>query len=389
MLRARLVLASILACLCPTAPGAARGDYTLTTLASFHGTTGANPLGGLAIDPAGNLYGTTYGGGAAGHGTAFRIDARTRALATIATFTGTNGAYPAAALTLDPKGNLYGTTSEGGAHGVGTAFRIDAHSGALATIATFNGANGSRPRAGLTIDAVGNLYGTTSGGGAKGQGTAFRIDARSGALATIATFNGANGALPLAGLTLDALGNLYGTTYAGGAKYRGTAFRIDANTRALTTLVTFNGLNGANPAAGLTIDPAGNLYGTTQYGGVNYAGTAFRIDARSGALTTLASFSYSNANGINPTAPLTLDAQGNLYGTTPGNGEVDLGKVFRIDAITGALTILASIVGPNGIAPAGGLTIDAAGNLYGATISGGAFGQGTVFELVYHRGPHG
>ncbi len=328
MPRASLAIALFLTCLCSTAPGVAWGAYVLTTIASFDGTNGSNPLAGLVIDARGNLYGTTFQGGAGGNGTAFRIDAVTGALTTIATFRGANGASPAGALILDKRGNLYGTTQYGG------------------------------------------------GGG---QGTAFRIDAVTGALTTLATFRGPNGANPQAGLTLDARGNLYGTTYGGGGESRGTAFRIDATTGRLTTIVTFRGPNGANPAAGLTIDAVGNLYGTTQYGGTTYAGTAFRIDAVTGALTTLASFSYSH--GANPQSGLTLDAHGNFYSTTSGDGEASYGTIFRIDAATGALSTLATFGPPNGINPVGSLTIDVGGNLYGTTISGGAFGQGTVFEL--------
>ena len=269
-----LSLAATVACAGSTASAA---QYTLTTLVSFNGTNGAEPRAGLLADASDNLYGTTTDGGASGAGTVFKVAAGTHALTTLATFNGTNGSFPRAGLIADGRGNLYGTTSSGGANGAGTVFEVAAGTHALTTLATFNGANGYGPWAGLIADASGNLYGTTFSGGANGKGTVFEVAADTHALSTLATFNGTNGASPFAGLLADASGNFYGTTSSGGASDDGTVFKVAAGTHAVSTLATFNLANGAFPIAGLIADASGNLYGTTPSGGANNAGTVFKL----------------------------------------------------------------------------------------------------------------
>ena len=229
----------------------------------------------------------------------FEIAAGTSSIATIATFNSTNGANPLGNLVMDAQGNLYGTTAFGGANGLGTVFEISGATHALTTIATFNGTNGQSPT-GLSIDAQGNLYGTTTLGGAGTQGTAFEIAAGSNAITTLATFNTTNGAGPMGGLVRDAQGNLYGITSTAGPGTQGTVFEIAAGTHTLSTIATFNYTNGANPVAGLTIDAQGNLYGTTLNGGPGGSGfgagdgTVFEISALTHALTTLVAFNYTN-----------------------------------------------------------------------------------------------
>jgi uncharacterized repeat protein (TIGR03803 family) len=250
---------------------------TLTTLASFNGPNGSYPQAELIADATGNLYGTTYFGGASDRGTVFRLDAGTNALTTVVSFSGVNGRYPYAGLVADAAGNLYGTTASGGTYGNGTVFRVDAATNALTTLASFNGANGADPFAELMADATGNLYGTTRYGGADDGGTVFRLDAATNTLTTLASFNGANGSGPEARLIADAAGNLYGTTLFGGANDAGTVFRLEAGTHTLTTLVNFAGANGAYSHATLIADAAGYLYGTTEGGGASGYGTVFRL----------------------------------------------------------------------------------------------------------------
>ncbi|MBV8235777.1 MAG: hypothetical protein JO075_08755, partial [Acidimicrobiia bacterium] len=174
----------------------ALSNFVSSNLASFNGATGSGPRAGLIMDAQGNLYGTTDGGGANGHGTVFELAAGSGTITTLASFNGANGAYPEAGLIMDAQGNLYGTTSNGGATNSGTVFELAAGSGTITTLASFNGANGAYPEAGLTLDAQGNLYGTTYGGGANGHGTVFELAAGSGTIATLASFNGATGAYP-------------------------------------------------------------------------------------------------------------------------------------------------------------------------------------------------
>ena len=151
------------------------GSSTVTTLASFNGTNGSTPLSGVVLDGQGNLYGTTITSGASNDGTVFEIVKGSGTITTLASFNGTNGATPLSGLVLDSQGNLYGTTSQGGASNDGTVFEIVKGSNTITTLATFDGTNGAKPFAGLVLDGQGNLYGTTSQGGASNDGTVFKL----------------------------------------------------------------------------------------------------------------------------------------------------------------------------------------------------------------------
>jgi uncharacterized repeat protein (TIGR03803 family) len=204
----------------------------------------------------------------------------TSTLTTLVNFNNVNGLNPQAGLIADSSGNLYGTTTEGGTVGDGTVFELSgANHLTLTTLANFSGGNGSLPECILHADPAGNLYGTTLYGGTNNDGTVFELSGTNHqTLTTLANFNGANGQKPFGGLVSDAAGNLYGTTDLGGADGDGTIFELSgANYQTLTTLVTFNGANGSNPQAGLMIDSAGNLYGTTNAGGNNNDGTVFEL----------------------------------------------------------------------------------------------------------------
>ena len=386
----------------------AAGSNTITTLASFDGTNGEAPVGSPVLDAQGNLYGTTNGGGAANDGTVFEIAAGSNTITTIASFNGTNGEYPLAGVVLDTQGNLYGTTEYGGDNGDGTVFEIAAGSNTITTIASFNSTNGAMPSGSLVMDAQGDLYGTTNGGGDNGDGTVFEIAAGSNTtITTLASFDGTNGEYPLAGVVMDAQGNLYGTTSSGGAANDGTVFEIAAGSNTITALASFNSsINGANPQTGVVMDAQGNLYGTTSIGGANGSGTVFEVAKGSNTITTLASFNSTNSavsgnlswipfgtqdpgdTSIWPTS-LVLDAQGNLYGTTFYGGANDDGTVFEVVKGSNTITTLASFNGTNGANPAGGLVLDAQSNLYGTTWTGGTInedygpnGDGTVFEVA-------
>ena len=360
----------------------AKGSNTITTLASFNGTNGANPHAEVTLDTSGNLYGTTFRGGANNDGAVFEIAKGSNTITTLASFNGTNGANPDAAVTLDPSGNLYGTTVNGGPSNYGTVFEIAKGSNTITSLASFdsNGTDAFEPVADVTLDASGNLYGTTSIGGAGGDGTVFEIASGSNTVTTLASFNGTNGAAPFAGVTLDASGNLYGTTVGGGASNIGTVFEIASGSNTITTVASFNGANGANPFAGVTLDASGNLYGTTSGGGANNDGTVFEIASGSNTITSLGSF--NGTNGTNPRAGVTLDASGNLYGTTQLGGASDNGSVFEIANGSKTINIVALFSGTNGANPYDGVTLDASGNLYGTTPNGGANNDGTVFEIA-------
>jgi uncharacterized repeat protein (TIGR03803 family) len=257
----------------------AKSTGQLTTLATFTGANGENPYGTVISDAAGDLFGTTAHGGPGGEGTVFKIAKSTGALTTLATFTGANGATPTGTLTIDGESDLFGTTANNGAGGDGTVFEIAKSTGELTTLANFTGSNGDSPERGVTIDAAGDLFGTTFRGGADNDGTVFEIVKSTGALITLATFTGANGAYPLSQLVGDAAGNLFGTTETGGADNDGTVFEIIKATAALITLATFTDANGEELDGSLAINSAGDLFGTTFFGGVNGDSTVFELPA--------------------------------------------------------------------------------------------------------------
>jgi uncharacterized repeat protein (TIGR03803 family) len=382
--------------LLPVAASQAAGaqTYTYSVVYSFAGAPndGSDPTAGLVLDGQGNLYGTTYAGGSAGYGTVFKLDptGKESVLHSFAGLGGGDGANPYAGLALDAQGDLYGTTANGGdaacrKGGCGTVFKVDA-SGNETVLYSFRlaGKDGAFPRADLLLDAQGNLYGTTFRGGAHGTGTVFTVDT-TGNEAALFSFNEFSGVgdSPHAGLIWGAQGSLYGTTELGGCRCPsgfGTIFTVDTFGNE-TVLYRFGGSpDGANPLARLVLDAQGNLYGTTWRGGTSGDGTVFRLDA-SGKETVL--YSFTGKSGLAPYGDLVLDSAGNLYGTTTRGGAHSLGTVFKVDAV-GNETVLHSFTGKNGdgAVPYAGLAMDSQGNLYGTTSRGGARGFGTVFKLT-------
>jgi len=216
---------------------------------------------------------------------------------------------------------------------LGTVFRVTTN-GVLTTLVSFNNTNGSSPADGLTAGQDGNFYGTTANGGSHLSGTVFRITP-GGVVTTLVSFNGTNGASPQGGLVQDNDGNLYGTTAFGGTTFGtnssfGTIFKVTTN-GALTTLFNFHFIDGKVPSAKMIFGNDGNLYGTTEFGGVpggaNGLGTVFRITTN-GIFTSLIRF--QRTNGSIPLAPLVLGNDGNLYGTTSAGGTGSGGTIFQI-----------------------------------------------------------
>ncbi len=314
-------------------------------------------------------------------------------LSTLVSFNGPNmngpdSAMPEAGLTLGNDGNFYGTTAYGGDNGMGTVFQVTTN-GTLTTLVTFNGTNGANPLGTLTLGSDGNFYGTTEEGGSNNFWTVYQVTTN-GTLTTLVSFNRNNGLFPLAALTLGSDGNFYGTTaYSRSGLYSGTVFQVATN-GTLTTLISFNGTNGATPAASLILGNDGNFYGTTAYGGSNNLGTVFQVTTN-GTLTTLASF--NGTNGAIPVAALTLGNDGNFYGTTEEGGSYTNlnngdggGTIFRVTP-NGVLTTLISFNGTNGLLPEAALTLGGDGNFYGTTAcgggNGGGNGDGTIFRLSF------
>ena len=396
-----LVGATIICGTGATAVVAAQAAPVLTTLANV------GSIAGVTMDLAGDLYGTTLFGGTGncefGCGTVFELSGRDHTtLATLVNFDIRNGEELTTGLTLDTFGNLFGTTVSGGKGGLGTVFQLSGpHHRTLTTLTSFKGANGAIPKGGLALYApgqfnieghpyfAGHLFGTTSAGGAGGYGTVYKLSGPDHKTqTTLVSFTIANGSQPGSTLVADSTGHLYGTTFTGGPGTYGTVFELSGpDHQTLTTLAAFDGSNGANPVGGLTLDTAGNLYGTTQYGGPGGGGTIFELAGPGHRkLDTIASFGSNGPNGAVPQGTLLIDAAGNLFGTTNGGadefGGAFLGAVFKLSADHQTLTPLYAFTGNlDGDIPQAGLIADAAGNLYGTTSSGGLYGGGTVFEL--------
>jgi uncharacterized repeat protein (TIGR03803 family) len=383
----------------------------LTTLHIFTGSPdGDEPNAGVLRDSKGSLYGTTFGGGAYNSGAVFQVRPAAAEIVLYSFSGGADGAYPVAGLIRDEAGNLYGTTAYGGAYGSGTVFKVDP-SGKESVLYSFTGgSDGAQPFAGLIRDDAGNLYGTTytggdhtsyCGEGSPGCGVVFKLDTANKET-VLHTFTGPpDGDYPEAGLIRDAQGNLYGTTRLGGdlacaniEPYGcGTVFEVD-HTGKEKVLYSFAGeADGSQPAAGVILDAAGNLYGTTMFGGdfEGYCnpygcGVAFKLDPAN--KETVLHIFTAPPDGNSPEAGLIQDKKGNLYGTTEFGGTLGGGTVFELTT-TGTETVLYNFSddGPSGRFPTAPLIGDGKGNAYGTAVQGGdancgsQYGCGTVFEI--------
>jgi uncharacterized repeat protein (TIGR03803 family) len=374
------------------------------TLYSFTGgADGDNPLSNLILDKAGNLYGTTFIGGAYGNGEVFELERNASGEWTekvLYSFTGgLDGSIPSyGGVISDALGNLYGTTTDGGASNLGTVFELTPNGAAWSEKVLYSfagGKDGLNPYAGLTLDTAGNLYGTTYGGGPYGNGTAFELTPLAAGQwkeTTIHSFNLTNGDAPAGGVVLDGQGNLYGVTQGGGSFKGGTAYELMRSSSGKWTeklLHSFgNGSDGAGPyVEQLVFDEQGNLYGTTLGGGSHQGGTVFKLSPSiSGAWKEGVLYSFDPTIESNPFSGLIFDRKGNLYGTCAnGNGETTVGAVFELTPGAGTwnahdLFLFSRL---NGEFPEANLVMDASGNLYGTTELGGVYGQGVVFELVH------
>jgi uncharacterized repeat protein (TIGR03803 family) len=364
---------------------------TLTTLYSFTGgADGRNPyFGDLVLDANGNLYGTTFAGGAdPGLGVVFEVTPA-GVEKVLYTFNSVGGCSPYAGLVRGAKGNLYGTTGACGAYGYGTVFEVTKNGAETVLYSFTGGGDGGQPIAGLVRDTVGNLYGTTNEGGALGCfglgcGTVFEVTPAGKETVLHAFTGGADGENPVAGLVRDAKGNLYGTTGQGGALCCGTLFEVTPSDTE-TVLFNFNYADGSGPGPNRLVRAGGNFYGTTSAGGTSGNGTVFEVTSK-GTERVLYSFTGA-ADGAAPYGGVIRDATGNLYGTTfqgagLGCNDYGCGTVFELTP-AGQFKVLHTFTGGgDGGNPAAGLVKDMAGNLYGSTYGGGAYGYGTIFKLT-------
>jgi uncharacterized repeat protein (TIGR03803 family) len=348
---------------------------TLTSLASF--SSGRYPYSPLAQGGDGNFYGTTIEGGNYGLGTVFKATPN-GGLSTLTSFYSYNGAIPYGGLVLGADGYFYGLTDGGGAYNDGTAFRISS-SGVIASLAFLTGNDGELPVAGLAQGSDGNFYGTAYEGGVYGYGTVFRMTTN-GLVTTLVSFDGTDGSNPSSVLVQGGDGNFYGTTEYGGENGgAGTVFKMTP-TGQLTVLYAFSGgSDGSIPNAGLVQGVDGSFYGTTYEGGASGEGTVFKIES-SGALTTLHSFT-GGSDGGTLWGGVVQAADGNLYGTTQEGGLYGFGTVFQISP-TGEFETLVQFDGYLGSNPSAAPIQGTDGNLYGTTETGGASGEGTIYRVT-------
>jgi uncharacterized repeat protein (TIGR03803 family) len=341
---------------------------------------GAGPTTSVVLDSSGNLYGTTTNAGTSNAGVVYKVSAA-GALTVLHTFTGgSDGGHPQAGVILDSAGNLYGTTSTGGASGQGIVFKLKPGGQETVLYNFTGGSDGGQPYSALLADSAGNLYGTAMVGGSAGQGVVFKVSA-TGQETVLHSFAGSptDGAQPVAGVIRDSAGNLYGTTPSGGTGL-GIVFKLSAAGQE-TVLYNF-GSNGYYPLSGVVRDSAGNLYGTTYYGGTRSAGTVYKITA-AGHESVLHNFT-NGEDGGEPMAGVVLDSSGNLYGTTYGggpDGPAGAGVVFELNP-AGTETVLHGFTnGVYGAWLAAGVYRDSSGDLYGTTEFGGPAGLGVVYKL--------
>jgi uncharacterized repeat protein (TIGR03803 family) len=409
-----------------------------TALYTFTGADGEFPQGNLIRDRAGNLYGTAFNGGdlsgcgGSGCGVVFKLD-RSGKETVLYSFTGgADGAYPATGLVRDEAGNLYGTTHGGGDisvsacsfnPGCGVVFKVDPSGKESVLYAFTGGADGLGASSGLVRDEAGNLYGTTVMGGdlsgvcpgfpAPGCGVVFKVDA-TGKETVLHTFTGgADGYAPYGDLLRDEAGSLYGAASNGGDVSGfcgdvvlnttgflgcGTVFKLD-QTGKFTVLHTFHGADGGPfPDGWLVRDNEGNLYGMSGNGGDLSGcsglgcGVVFKLD-RGGKETVLYSFT-GGADGAETFAGVIRDGEGNLYGTTSIGGDLSgcsglgCGVVFKLDT-RGKETVLHTFTGgTDGANPNADLLQDEGGNLYSTAVGGGdlscspTYGCGVVFKIA-------
>jgi uncharacterized repeat protein (TIGR03803 family) len=373
-----------------SASGAQAGGYH--DLHMFSGQTngdGAEPWAAMIADGADGFYGTTLAGGVNDWGTVFKIspDGSEMVLYNFCSRKNcSDGQLPHGDPIMDKAGNLYGTATYGGdANGQGVVFKLAAN-GTETTLYEFAGGtgDGQYPYGGLLRDKTGNLYGATVAGGPDNAGTVFELqpDGTESVLHFF-TNSSSDGNSPEGSLVSDGNGNLYGTTSLGGPDDLGTVFKL-APDGTETLLHSFTGSpgDGTHPNPGMIIDKAGNLYGSTYSGGANGDGTVFELTP-DGAETILHSFAGSDGQGL--VGDLAMDKAGNLYGWSFEGGASNDGVVYKL-APDGTVTVLYSFCQEqnceDGAWPeAGGPVLDKTGNLYGTTTNGGEFEDGTIFRL--------
>ncbi len=344
---------------------------TFTTLHDFTGPDGSYPNAGVFRDSSGNLYGTTYSGGTLGFGTVFKIDTSNNETVLYSFAGGTDGANPVAAVIRDSAGNIYGTTPAGGSPvcQCGVVFKVSSTGEETVLYRFRGGTDGSTPTAGLVRDSAGNLYGTASTGGAYNSGAVFKVNASSKESLLYSFTGGTDGGTPAFGLIRDSVGDLYGTTAGGGNGGGGVLYKLDANgNETVLSQLSFPSL------CCVSSDPSFCGTGADICGTLNQGGATYEVNRKTGDSTVLGE-TTGYSGGLEPLGGVVQDAAGNIYGTMSCCGQ-DFGTIFKINT-KGRYSVVYNFAGyADGGYPQGDLIIDAAGNLYGTTPN---FGDPTCY----------
>ncbi len=361
------------------------------------GSDGTEPYGIMILDGAGNLYGVTQNGGSGNFGTVFKLTPSGSGWIESIIFNFST--YPGYGLTFDSSGNLYGTFASSGSIGCGSIYQLVPSADGTWTeniLYSFSGSpsDGCLPQGGLTFDpSTGNLYGTTQAGGASNAGTVFELAPAIGGGWTynsIYSFlnNGRDAAYPQSSLTLDSAGNIYGTSNGGGAYDAGAVYKLTNSGGDWRDAVLFSftgGYSGGAPLAGVIFDKAGNLYGTMENGGGDAVGNIYKLTPTRGvwAIHIIHTFTGGPDGAYPSPFNLAIDNSGNLYGTTLEGGLFTYGTIYKLTFSTDDKwieTVLHSFTnGIDGGYPYCGVTLDTSGHLFGTTSQGGTGGYGIVF----------
>ncbi|HXM21704.1 MAG TPA: choice-of-anchor tandem repeat GloVer-containing protein [Terriglobales bacterium] len=366
---------------------------TLKALYSFtNAADGGDPFPAVIRDAAGNLYGTTDYAGKDNAGVVFEVSPPKQkggkwtetVLYTFCSVSGcTDGQYPYAPLVRDAAGNLYGTTQYGGTSNLGVVFKLSA-TGTETVLHSFTGgADGVYPYSGLFRDSAGNLYGTTESGGTSNLGVVFKMS-KAGKETVLHSFTGAanDGGEPTSsGFYMDAKSNLYSVASHGGTSGEGVLYKLSPRGK-LTVLHSFTAgtTDGCYPYGTPAVDTLGNMYGATGGCGTSNMGLVWKV-SKNGTETVLHNFAGAS-DGQSPLAGVIVDAAGNIYGSTNTGGASGFGTAFELDK-NGKLTLLHTFTGgTDGKYLNGGLILDPKGRIYGTTINGGTGGYGTVWRIT-------
>ncbi len=364
---------------------------------------GGHPSSSLRMDHAGNIYGTAYAYGKYSSGTVFRLSPSGSGwlFNLLYAFTSDDGSNPQSGVVFGPDGSLYGTTDYTDL-ACGVVYNLKPPpSRPVSALASWNetvlhkftGPDGCIPASDVTFDKNGNLYGVTSENGPYNGGTVYELSPAGGGTWTHTTLHsfglGNEGTYPLSAMVFDSSGNLYGTLGFGGPNGRGSVFQMTPSGSGWTLKVLTGfpqGADGVQPYGGVILDQAGNVYGTTAFGGSGGAGTVFSLDAGTWNFSLL----YSLVGDSGSSGSLTMDPAGNLYGTTAEGGSYRLGTAFRLTP-TGAGWTYTSLHdfsgGSDGGYPSASLLVAPDGKVYGTALTGGAgqncgLGCGVVFEIT-------